>query len=446
MSTPLRITTLQFNDGTAVPVPADAIVVLVGPNSSGKSRALREINQQIVGSPEPNLVVTAIEVEKRMDEDGLKNWLKDHAHVYKQGQEERVVRPGSGEVSFGVTGHWQGGPPFNNLGSFLVMLASAESRLGLVGSAGAMDLLTQHPSAPLQELYVDEALEKQLSDAVQRAFATPVTVNRVAGGQIHLHMGRPEESGPPVPTNKAYRDALQALPLAQNEGDGVRSYIGLLLAITAAQFPAVLIDEPEAFLHPPQARQLGRELARVRDSETQLVVATHSTDFLQGVLDNPAADVSVVRLVRDGDVNHASLLATEQLRALWADPILRYSSLLDGLFHRGVVLCESDSDCRFYQATLDALLARENRPAHDLLFTHTGGKDRLPTAIGALRAIDVAVQVVADFDVLTREALLKEIVEDLGGDWSTVERDWNVVHAAVEQLGSTPSMVAVKTR
>jgi hypothetical protein len=153
MSTPLRITTIRFNDGTAVPVPADAIVVLVGPNSSGKSRALREINQQMVGSPEPNLVVTAIEVEKRMDEDGLKDWLKDHAHVYKQGQEERVVRPGSGEVSFGVTGNWQGGPPFNNLGSFLVMLASAESRLGLVGSTGAIDLRSCMSTRPLRNSF-----------------------------------------------------------------------------------------------------------------------------------------------------------------------------------------------------------------------------------------------------------------------------------------------------
>jgi len=385
-----------------------------------------------------------ITVDRLMDEDEFKSWLKEHAHVYMQGLEERIVRAGSGEVSFGVAASWPGGPPFNNLGAFLVMLAGAESRLGLVGSAGAIDLLTQHPSAPLQELYVDEALENQLSDAVKRAFGMTVTVNRVAGGQIHLHMGSPEEAGLPVPTNKAYRDALQVLPLVQHEGDGVRSYIGLLLAITAAQFPAVLIDEPEAFLHPPQARQLGRELARLRDSETQLVVATHSADFLQGVLDDTAADVSVVRLVRDGDVNRASLLATEQLRTLWSDPILRYSSLLDGLFHRGVVLCESDSDCRFYQATLDALLGRENRPAHDLLFTHTGGKDRLPTAIAALRAINVDVQVVADFDVLTREALLERIVEDLGGDWNAVDRDWKVVHSAVEQLGSTPSMVAVK--
>lgn len=446
MSTPIRISSIQFSDGTSMPPGANSIVVLVGPNNSGKSRALREINQQLTTIPPqaPGLVVSAIAVDKLTDEDGLKGWLRENAHVYHNGVEDRVVRPHSGEVSFGVAGNWSGGPPFQNLGSFLVMLANTESRLGLAGSAGTVNLLTEHPSAPLHELYVDEALERQLSDAVQRAFGTPIAVNRVAGSQIHLHMGTVEVSGPATPTNRAYREALGLLPLVQGEGDGVRSYIGLLLAITATRFPVVLIDEPEAFLHPPQARQLGRELARLRDAETQLVVATHSADFVQGVLDDPSVDVSVVRLVRDGDVNRAAVLAASELRTLWADPILRYSSLLDGLFHRGAVLCESDSDCRFYQATLDSMLAREHQPAHDLLFTHTGGKDRLPTAIAALRAIDVEVQVIADFDVLAREALLKQIVESLNGDWSAVERDWRVVHGAVAQLTSTPSMVAVR--
>jgi hypothetical protein len=381
-----------------------------------------------------------------MDENGLTDWLREHAHVFtREDGEVRIVRPKSGEGSISIVQSWSGGPPFHNLAGFLTLLANTESRLSMAGSVGAFDMLTQHPTDPLQELYANEALEKRLSDAVERAFNTPVSVNRVSGSQIHLHMGKPDPALPSTLTDLKYREALAALPLVQNEGDGVRSYIGLLLTITATRYPLVLIDEPEAFLHPPQARQLGRELARLRDDETQLIVATHSADFLQGALDAPGdTKVTVVRLVRDGSVNRASTLGTEALRTLWSDPILRYSSLLDGLFHKGVVLCESDSDCRFYQATLDATLAREERPAHDLLFTHTGGKDRLPTAIAALRAVDVDVRVVADFDVIAGEALLKRIVERLDGDWSTIERDWKVVHSSIGGLTSNPSMVAVR--
>jgi len=44
-----------------------------------------------------------------------------------------------------------------------------------------------------------------------------------------------------------------ALPQVQEQGDDVKSFVGMLLAITATEYPLLLIDEPETFLHPPQA-------------------------------------------------------------------------------------------------------------------------------------------------------------------------------------------------
>jgi hypothetical protein len=444
MTTPIRLDSLTFSDGTEVPVCKDSIVVLVGPNNSGKSRALREIREYLTAGREPK-VVTAATLTKLADVEGVKQWLRQHAHVYWEDNTEKMMRPLAGQTNFAVVDHlWIQGPPLANIGSFFVMLADTQSRLNLAASVEAIDTLTQVPSAPLHELFIDGDLEAQLADAAERAFGKRLIVNRVAGSRIHLHVGSVDVAGLPIGTNKAYAEALQALPVVQEEGDGVRSYVGLLLAVTATQYPLVLVDEPEAFLHPPQASQLGRELATLRDEDTQLVVATHSSHLLQGLLDTQGANVTVVRLTRDGSKNVASVLGREQLRTLWSDPILRYSALLDGLFHRGVVLCESDSDCRFYQATLEAVLLRDGKPAHDLLFTHTGGKDRLPIAITALRAINVEVQVVADFDVLAREALIKQLVEGLGGTWSEIEHDWKVVCGAINQLGSATPMTAVR--
>ncbi|MEV0989569.1 hypothetical protein [Streptomyces sp. NPDC049949] len=34
-------------------------------------------------------------------------------------------------------------------------------------------------------------------------------------------------------------------------------------------------------------------------------------------------------------------------------PSLRYSNIISGLFHDGVVLCESEGDCQFYAASFD---------------------------------------------------------------------------------------------
>lgn len=304
--------------------------------------------------------------------------------------------------------------------------------------------MNQVPTSPLQVLYLDADLELELSASSQRAFGFPLTVNRVAGGSIHLHVGSAEGHGEPLPTNSEYRRAISKLPLLQQEGDGVRSYMGVLLSVTGANYPLVLIDEPEAFLHPPQARQLGRELTRLVGAETQLIAGTHSADFLEGVLDSSQGSVTVIRLTRDGDDVSAAVLDRAQLEEVWSDPLLRYSRLLDGLFHVGVVLCESDSDCRFYEATLDSCLERAGQRPHDLLFTHTGGKHRLPAAIAALNAIDVPVQAVADFDVLSDEGLLKRLVDGLDGDWSALETDWRIVTSAVRQLGKAPPILAVR--
>lgn len=234
------------------------------------------------------------------------------------------------------------------------------------------------------------------------------------------------------------------MPFVQEQGDGVRSFVGLMIALTAGRYPLIFVDEPEAFLHPPQARLLGRKLASEVPDGTQLFVATHSIDVLQGLLAVPEADVTIIRLIREGDTNPASVLVPDQVRELWRDPLLRYSNVLDGLFHRGVVLCESDSDARFYAAVLDAARADAGVGEHNLLFTHCGGKQRMPVVLQSLRAVNVPMAVVADFDVLRERPLLERLVQLAGGDWADVEPTWSPVQAAVDNMGAAPLVATVR--
>lgn len=105
----------------------------------------------------------------------------------------------------------------------------------------------------------------------------------------------------------------------------------------------------------------------------------------------------------------------------------------------------SRPDCRFYQSVLDVIEQGEDEARRpDLLWTHCGGKARMPTVISALMAVDVPVRVVADFDVLREEQTLRRIVEGLGGDWSAVQSDWTVVKAALDSGARAPSTGYVK--
>jgi len=95
---------------------------------------------------------------------------------------------------------------------------------------------------------------------------------------------------------------------------------------------------------------------------------------------------------------------------------------------------------------LDAMNGSEQvaERRRDIMFTHCGGKHRLPVAVSALRHLDVPVGVVADFDVLREEQPLKRLVELLGGEWSSVEPVWKRVKAHVDAQGPELSVGAMR--
>jgi energy-coupling factor transporter ATP-binding protein EcfA2 len=408
------------------------LVVLIGPNNAGKSRALREI-QESLQAGNRGAVVTEVAETREGASDEMLAWLETvsaradlppgaHPHLVGRG----------GQVSIQQAEQlWSHGGPLHTLTPFLLFRADAESRLNLAGGVQSVDALTGPAIEPLQRLLTDHASEERLSASVERAFGSPITVNRAGGSTLHLLLGRP--SAEARLDNPEYLRDLQASPLIEQQGDGMRSFVGLLLSLTATEYPVVLIDEPEAFLHPPQAREMGRQLAA--PSGQQRIVATHDSDVLMGLLDS-GRPLTIVRLRRseDSSTNVPSVLDSARVRELWNDPFLRYSNLLDGLFHRGVVVCEAEGDARLYTAALDASLESDLEPASDLLFAECGGKHKLRTAVDAVRPMGVPTAVISDIDVLREEGALSELVHALGGDWEQFKPSWEVVSAAVSSL------------
>ena len=224
----------------------------------------------------------------------------------------------------------------------------------------------------------------------------------------------------------------------------MRSFVGCILhAFTSPAF-IHLLDEPEAFLHPPHAKLLASLLARSITTNRQLIIATHSGDFLRGLLDANVVSLRVIRLTRDGSVNHVHELDGNSIRTLWADPVLRFSNVLDAIFHGGVVICEADSDCRFYSAILGAVLEKRGEISPDVMFAASGGKDRMPILIQALRQLGVKIRVIADFDVLRDEETLFAIIRTLGGDSNLVEPLWRQLKNNVQS--QTPPLSVNQVR
>lgn len=301
--------------------------------------------------------------------------------------------------------------PLHSWVSLLVLLLGPVERQNLVQQQASHNPVQDQPANVLQALQASPELEAEVAAAAEVAFGEPVTLNRVAGPQLRLHVGRPTREL--SITDRAYAEELAQLPSADAQGDGYRGYLGSVLSLLGPSPRILLIDEPEAFLHPPQARRIGSYLADRASRGSQLVCATHSSDVIAGAL-STNKPIHVVRIARDGEVNIPTHLHNEDLAPLWADPLVRYSGALEALFSRGLVICENERDCTFYLATLDAdPTAPKN---HDLTFVSVGGKSSIPRVAHALRRAGTPVFAICDIDVLNDEALLARIVDALGGN------------------------------
>lgn len=121
---------------------------------------------------------------------------------------------------------------------------------------------------------------------------------------------------------------------------------------------------------------------------------------------------------RDGP-NKASRLDSAQLKALWTDPALKYTNVLDGLFHRLVVVAEAEGDCAYLSAAIDCEGREEDPlPRNEILFVPTGGKDGMAKVSAALSAVNVPVVAAPDLDMLSDQKKLQNLVKSVGGFWT----------------------------
>ncbi|MBK9162520.1 MAG: AAA family ATPase [Acidobacteria bacterium] len=440
----VAISSLTFSDDTVVEISPNDVVLVVGPNNAGKSAALRAIREKLQNVAHQSPVLQSLNIKRTGSADELIDWLVGWTVRRIESPPDNPVYQALGHALHVRDAHseWQrAGNMLGGLARWFCHLLTADERLQISIPPGNIALARDNPSHPIHFLLRDDKLESRLSSKFRKAFGVDLVVHRNAGSQVPLHVGeRPTPAAGEDRVSISYIERLEELPTLHTQCDGMRSFAGVLLATSVGRESIVLIDEPEAFLHPPQARLLGTTLVQDRNKDRQLFIATHSTDILRGVLDTESPDVRVIRIRRTGSTNTVRLLSNERIKELWGDPLLRYSNILDGLFHEGVVVCEADADCRFYSAILDATMVgnADDAKRPDLMFTHCGGKARLPVVIRALREVDVPVRAVADFDVLSEKEPLKTIVEALGIEWAGIRSDWLLVKSAVD--GKKPDL------
>lgn len=420
--------TMRFTNGLEVELGEDSIVVVIGPNNSGKSATLNSIRAQLYGEQSPASPLDSIQLNRISSPADL---LEVFAQYRRPSGE--YSPPGHSFHETTMLGWWSDGQ--EKIGPFLAgrLLSdlTTRARLGDCDPQAGFDARVPDTAThPFQHMYRDPLVEQKISQVFRKAFKRDLLIHRGAGNVIPAYVGEsPKMLEGEDRISRSYLERIEALDPLEKQGDGVRSFVSIVARVITENRPIQLIDEPEAFLHPPQAKMLAESIASLGKAR-QTIIATHHSGVLQGLLGSGGNSVSVIRLSRHGSESTASYLQPTQVMKLWRDPILRFGNVLDGLFHEGVVITEADADCKFYEALIDLTTDPEAKP--DIHYTYSGGKDRLPVVISALIALGVPVATIVDFDVLNNDQPLRRIVEAHGGDWALIESDWKSIKAVVE--------------
>ncbi|MGZ3147957.1 ATP-dependent nuclease [Lentzea chajnantorensis] len=441
----IHISEVTLSNEITISLPSNGVTAIVGGNNSGKSTLLRQMSNWISNMPfaDPPMnehkILHNLQLAKVGTQEKFIHWIQENSTYNERTPtnpipQEGYVRPRTSVVdaeSFKQA--WStidnGGSHLGPAGEFIKHYLPAGSGYGF--NTGRRQNPAQPPSDPLHYLEHSKDLRDAKDKISYEVFNVHITVDKL-GQQVCLRVGKPPEDIPPPgydDDERPYREALDRLSLLDHQGDGMKAFIGKLLPIMTSAYHIIMIDEPEAFLHPPQATRLGRYLGTLaKEVGVQVIIATHDRNIIIGLLES-RTPLSVVRLNREGDTTTASQLDPDQIESIWSEPSLRYSHVLDGLFHTRVVLVENQRDCTFYAAALDAAHEKSPLPIapSDILFVPTNGKDGLAPVVKALKAIKIPTVASPDIDILNDSAKIKKLVEYLGHSWEEFEEEYTLI-------------------
>lgn len=426
-----KVTELTFSGGETINLDDADVVIFVGANNVGKSRALSDIGKLIHKNGRGG-AITRLKPKPKGNKDELMNWLKKY-YITEQGALQVGSSSRSGIV---LIDDENGTVKIEDKFILRAIFGSigAEDRLSLTKPTKGIDFWERQYTQPIHLLQKNSNLRQYVSSEVKNAFNIGI-VPEMKGQATEIRFRVGDEPKYEDRMSSEYQGEMRKMPMLDSEGHGVRGFVGCLLSILPGQHKLIVIDEPELFLHPPQARRLGRLLSETaKDNGQQIVIATHSPDIIQGVLDG-TDKTTIIRINRDGNKNHAFPLHGEDIKNLWKKPILRSSGAISGLFHEGVIVCEADADVRFYESLMQRLDSKLGKPA-DFYFVHGGGKGELATLSESYTQLQIPTVVIADFDMLRNKKEMEKLIKALKGNFAEIEKLYDSVSKTLDSLGS----------
>jgi energy-coupling factor transporter ATP-binding protein EcfA2 len=285
--------------------------------------------------------------------------------------------------------------------SLLTVSMDGKSRLSLTDPQPAGDLLAR-PQNHLTRLFKNDVARQRVRDVVMDAFNQFFVIDPTGLGSLRIRMAAraPVDSTEEQALDQRSRDFHSAAIDISELSDGVRAFTGLVSALVSYDSQVILVDEADAFLHPPLAKKLGATMALLANERHSTVFAsTHSPHYLMGCIES-GAKLNIVRLTYQSGTPTARVLTNDRIRELMRDPLLRSTGVLAALFHAGAVVSEADRDRAFYEEINLRLSMAKKGGAVDAVFLNAQNKQTVRRIVRPLREMGIPAAAVVDFDIV----------------------------------------------
>ncbi|MDQ8759322.1 ATP-dependent nuclease [Streptococcus ruminantium] len=400
---------ITFNNDNKIKFNKDDIILLVGANNVGKSRTLKDLREDLNNTSKSKVIIENVAYEaagfsgdklreyferniEKSSYGGYNVWIDDNdSHTFDEHSFTNI----SDEKNY-----------FKALFSFL----STENRLGITKPINFNYKVDNQSLNIIQKLEKDSDSITNLNQALDLGFQKSVEVfeDYVDGHLIKQYkIGESQTIADAINSNSREKvNKLKPLEDLHNQGDGIRTAVAILSSIIVSEHSLFLIDEPETFLHPPQAKILGKNMVKLSFGK-QLFISTHNIDFIRGVLEEDSARVKIIKIDRHDNNNAFNLVDNDSITKISNDKNLKYTNILNGLFYKQVVLCENESDCKFYSAILE----HEDLTIYqNTLFCAVGGKEQFKKIVPLLKELNIEYQIIADIDLINNIDSLKQLL------------------------------------
>lgn len=438
MNKELHIESFKLKNNSRI--ETSALNVIIGPNSSGKSQLLKELfnycNGQEKGMLLEDIVVSYPESIKEIEESQYYPFLSEnHSLVtYDKRQINKEQYSTNLEMIYMHEYDEEYDPDetyrrtiLNDFGGYFSKLLGTNERLTLVQETqqdGGLSILKE-----LYNASYSVEIEQDLNDYVKEIFQTEIRLDFSYHPSLVFRVGEGITDIPDDPRKS--RQHFPRFSRLDEQGDGIKSFVGTMLTFCMDNSAVLFVDEPEVFLHPPQAYKIGELIAKIPNTR-QIFITTHSAELLKGILNNrESGDIKIIRMERENESSKMNFLNSVDIQNILFDPRLNTEKILSGFFYKHIVIGESESDALFY-----AKASKKLKMDNEVYYTNAQNKQTIGTVGGPYIKLGIPTCGIFDFDLLKKWDELHKVL----GSFFVTPEDQNEVKKLHNEIINTIPM------